>query len=455
MDPGSLPLRYKGMEGIRYYDIRHVQGQSTHIDIDNSVIESAGTSFFDHAVIRALTRNGWGILTVDNFQGKGKREIEGLIAETAASTSICREEVSLAEPERGIRKVPPLIEDPRTVDLEEKTGILLDLEQSARIPGIGNTKVNYTERFDKVRFEDSTGFEGGYEICRSGFGIMAVASRNGSLQMGYERRHTIHGLNIRHQQDLAREAAERAVLLLDARPARGGTMHAVLDPELAGVFAHEAVGHASEADLIQEGNSVLAGKVGRQIGSTMVTIADDPSLPEFGFEPFDAEGSAVGRTEIISRGICANYLHSRETLTSIGNGHAGHARAMAGEPPLVRMSNTFIEAGESSLEEILAECREGILLKGSRGGQVDPGRGIFQFNAEYGYLIEHGECTRMVRDVSLSGEILQTLFSIRLCGRDRLMHQGYCGKGGQSVPVSDGAPHILLDNAVVGGIGDS
>ena len=118
------------------------------------------------------------------------------------------------------------------------------------------------------------------------------------------------------------------------------------------------------------------------------------------------------------------------------------------------MSNTFIDAGESTRDEILAECRNGILLKGSRGGQVDPGRGVFQFNAEYGYLVQNGECTTMVRDVSLSGEILKTLFSIRLCGNEVKMHQGYCGKGGQSVPVSDGAPYILLEHAVVGGSGD-
>jgi TldD protein len=230
-------------------------------------------------------------------------------------------------------------------------------------------------------------------------------------------------------------------------------MHAVLDPELAGVFAHEAVGHASEGDLVQEGGSILAGKIGERIGDRGVTIVDDPSLPEFGFEPFDAEGSAARATPIIDHGVVANYLHTRETLAAVGHGTAGHARAMAGEPPLVRMSNTFIEAGGSSLEEILAECRQGIYLAGSRGGQVDPGRGVFQFNAEYGYLIEGGECTRMVRDVSLSGEIEKTLFSIRLCGKEKKMHPGYCGKGGQSVPVSDGAPHVLLSDAVVGGSG--
>ena len=441
------------MEGIGYFDIRHVQGRSTSIDIDNGSIETATESFFDHAVIRALGRKGWGIILVDNFQDINETAIEALLSDASVFSGFTGGEVHMAEPVRGSSPVPAMVEDPRDVSLQEKTGILLDLEREAKIPEIVNSRVNYSERAEKVMFRDSSGFEKSYEICRCGFGVMAVASRDGVLQMGYERRHTIRGLNIRHQQELARTAAARAVSLLDARPARGGAMHAVLDPELAGVFAHEAVGHASEGDLVQEGSSILAGKIGQRIGDPGLTIVDDPSLPEFGFEPFDAEGSAAIATPIIEQGVVANFLHSRETLASVGQGKAGHARAMAGEPPLVRMSNTFIEAGGSSLGEILAECRQGIYLAGSRGGQVDPGRGIFQFNAEYGYLIEGGECTQMVRDVSLSGEILKTLFSIRLCGREKKMHPGYCGKGGQSVPVSDGAPHVLLSDAVVGGSG--
>ena len=106
------------------------------------------------------------------------------------------------------------------------------------------------------------------------------------------------------------------------------------------------------------------------------------------------------------------------------------------------MSNTFIEEGDASTEEIIAECRDGIPLVGARGGQVDPGRGVFQFNAEYGYLVEKGEKTRMVRDVSLSGEILSTLHGILLCGKERVMHQGFCGKGGQSVNTTYSAVRI-------------
>ena len=253
--------------------------------------------------------------------------------------------------------------------------------------------------------------------------------------------------------DLGKKAADIAVALLDAKLAHGGKLKAILDPELAGVFAHEAVGHASEGDLIQEGNSVLKDKTGQKIGNEMLTITDDPGLPEFGFDPVDSEGVAVRRTEIIKNGVVNAFLHNRESLAAVGNGIAGHARGMAGEPPLVRMSNTFIEAGDATDHEIFEECKNGIFLKGSRGGQVDPGRGVFQFNAEYGYLVKNGECTGMVRDVSLSGDILSTLHNIALCGKNRKMSPGYCGKGGQSVPVSDGAPTILLCDAVVGGSG--
>jgi TldD protein len=282
---------------------------------------------------------------------------------------------------------------------------------------------------------------------------MAVAVRGAVMQMARESQHTIRGFNLRHRAEMGEKAGRTAVALLDALPARGGRVHAVLDPELGGVFAHEAVGHASEGDLIKEGNSVLRGRIGEVIGNPALTIVDDPTLPEFGFEPMDAEGSQTHRTEIIRNGKVNAYLQSRETAAAVGGGIPGNARAMSGDIPQVRMSNTFIEEGDASVEEIISECRDGILLIGSRGGQVDPGKGVFLFNAEYGYLIEKGERTQMVRDVSLSGEILRTLHTITLIGSERKMHQGFCGKGGQSVPVSDGAPYLLLKDAMVGGSG--
>jgi TldD protein len=439
--------------GIRYYDLRQVSGQSTHVDVDMGVIESAGTTFYNKAVIRVLGPRGWGILQIDNYTPVSGKKFEDLLASAEKLALVADDTVDLGDAPRTIQPVPTVKEDCRNVSIEEKAKLLLAIEKAADRPLVTSRRANYLERIENVRFADSSGSEYAYEICRSGFSVMAVASRNGTVQMGYEPEHTIHGFNLRHREDIGRKAAEMAVSLLDAGLAKGGKMHAILDPELAGVFAHEAVGHASEGDLLEEGNSVLKGRTGEKIGDASLTIVDDPSLHEFGFEPVDAEGIAVARTEIIRAGKVNAFLHNRQTLAAIGNGVAGHARAMPGEPPLVRMSNTFIETGDAADEEIFAECKNGIFLAGSRGGQVDPGRGVFQFNAEYGYLIENGEKTRMVRDVSLSGEILKTLHGIVLCGKERVMHSGYCGKGGQSVPVSDGAPLVLLRDAVVGGSG--
>jgi len=441
------------MPDVKYYDLRHVTGQVTHIDIDNGIVESAGTSFFNKAVLRVLDRTGWGIIQIDNFTPCTGRKFEDLIQSARKLAGITEEIVELGEVPHGILPVPPLKEDPRAVSIEEKSALLAEIEEAARHPLVTNRRANYVERIEQVRFTDSSANEYSYEMCRSGFNVLAVASQNGNVQMGFEREHSIHGFDLRHRQDAGKSAAEIAVSLLDAGAVKGGKMRAVLDPELAGVFAHEAVGHASEGDLISEGNSVLKGRTGEKIASEILTIVDDPALSEFGFDPVDAEGTKVLRTEIISRGVVNAFLHTRESLAAVGNGIAGHARAMPGEPPLVRMSNTFIENGDAKKAEIFEECKNGIFLAGSRGGQVDPGRGIFQFNAEYGYLVEKGECTKMIRDVSLSGEILSTLHRITLCGNDRKMSPGYCGKGGQSVPVSDGAPHVLLLDAVVGGSG--
>ncbi|MDH7592964.1 MAG: TldD/PmbA family protein [Methanomicrobiales archaeon] len=437
----------------RYYDIRQVRGSVTQIDIDNGIVERGDSSFFDETILRALGDRGWGIFCADAFDPDSAGARRDALEKAFSLAGYTGEHLELAPAEHGMLDVPAMKEDPGDVHLDEKISLLASLEKAARIDGIVNTRASYIERTEHVRIISSEGLDSEYRMTRCGFTISAVARRNGLIQMGRESRHSILGFNLRHQEELGLKAAERAVALLDAREAKGGRTRVILDPELAGVFAHEAVGHASEGDLVKEGNSVLAGRIGERIGVKELTIVDDPSQKEFGFEPMDAEGSRVKRTEIISRGRVNAYLHSRETAAAVGGGDIGHARGMPGEPPLVRMSNTFVEKGDSNLDEILEACGEGILLKGSRGGQVDPGRGFFQFNAEYGFAIEKGEMGCLLRDVSLSGEILRTLHQIVLIGKDLELHQGYCGKGGQTVPVSDGSPHLLLEDAFVGGKG--
>jgi TldD protein len=273
--------------------------------------------------------------------------------------------------------------------------------------------------------------------------------------MGRESRFGVSGFEIFKKHDafeLARKAGNTAVELLKAKTPKAGTYPVILDQELAGVFIHEAVGHAVEADHVLEGNSILAGKIGDQIASPLINVYDDPSLHEFGYYPFDDEGAASKRTTLIQNGVLKSFLHSRETAGILG-GESRNSRAQGYSRPVIRMSNTFIAPDGMKFNEMLSELKNGIYLLGSRGGQVNPGEGVFQFNAERGFIVENGELTTPLRDVSLSGNTLEILNNVEAVGNDLEMNSGRCGKAGQLVPVSDGAPHVLVRKAVVGGSG--
>ena len=441
------------MEKIRYYDIRYVNGTTTSIQTENGVIENAGSSFFGKAFFRVLGENGWGYYCASPFDMDNKKAKESCIQKAAVSARLAGVHADLADVPFGTpRSWVCSAKEQAAAPLEEKAGQLLQLEATAKIPEICSTSARYSEQYQDVIFEDCNGYSAKSSVCRTLFTVSAVANRGSDMQMNYEQEAVVGPLSLTDYIPYGEKCAKRAVELLDASAVSGGRMPAVLDPAIAGVFAHEAVGHASEGDAIRDGVSVLGGKIGQRVGSPLVTIIDDPSMHGYGYEPFDAEGVAAGPLELIRHGIMNKYMHSRETLAAVGSetGEAGHARAEPGLPPLVRMSNTYIKEGDASYDEIIAECRNGVLLIGSRGGQVDPGRGAFQFNAKYGYLIENGETTKMIRDVSLSGDILSVLHNITLCGKERKMSSGMCGKG-QSVPVSDGAPHVYLTEAIVGG----
>ena len=366
-----------------------------------------------------------------------------------------REKLILAEAMPGRSLAIPVKKDPKNLSLEEKVALLREIETAAKSEGVSSTQAIYSEMEITASYNNSEGLDLESKTTRMGFVISAVAHRNGLYQTDAEGRSGVGGLELFDREDpiaLARSVGETAVALLDADAPKGGTYPVLLDQELAGTFVHEAVGHATEGDIILEGDSCLEGKLGQKIGSELVTVKDDPSLMQNGYYPFDDEGSLSQETVLVERGILKSYLNSRETAARLG-GAARNARAEGLDRPVVRMSNTYIANGDWKLEEILNELGDGVYLAGSRGGQVSPGEGVFQFNAKRGYLVEKGEMTRLLRDVSLSGEILETLLHVKAVANDLKFNSGRCGKAGQLVPISDGSPHLLVAKATVGGAG--
>lgn len=441
------------MQDIKFYDCRVIEGSSTSIILDNGKIEEISRNFSRGAGVRALCGGSWGYTAVEGeIDLKHGVEAASKLA-FSMNANTPKEDVELAavNPPK-IDNLPEIRIDPRNVAIEEKVDLLKSIEASAKVEGVSSTRVMYLESEFKIGYRSSDGLDCAYELLNVGFAVSAVASENGVYQAGRESRFG-YGYELFEKEnvlELAGRAGNTAVELLKAKTPKGGEMPVLLNQELAGVFAHEAVGHASEADLVLEGDSILENRIGEQIASPLITIIDDPTLHEFGYYPFDAEGSQSRRTEIIRDGIFNSYLHSRETAAKLG-GTPGNCRAQGYSMPVVRMSNTFIDNGDARFEEMLEEVRDGMYLIGSRGGQVNTGEGIFQFNAEKGYMIKNGELTELIRDVSLSGKILEILNHVTLVGNDLKMTAGRCGKAGQLVPVSDGSPHIAISKALVGG----
>jgi len=435
-----------------FWDVRILKGRRARIVLDNGKLEEIAEAPFQGAAVRALAGGAWGFVTTDNVDGL-KDEIA--LADRIARKIDGRENLDLAVAPAGKSIEVPVKKDPKNLSLEEKVTLLREIEDAAKMKGVSSTQAVYSEVEILTHYTSSEGLDLESKMVRTGFVISAVAHRNGLYQTDGEGRSGVGGLELFDREDpvaLAKVVGETAVALLDAQSPKGGTFPVVLDQELAGVFVHEAVGHATEGDIILEGDSCLEGKLGQQIGSELVTVKDDPSLMRNGYYPFDDEGSKAQETVLVEKGVLKSYLNSRETAGRLG-GVPRNARAEGTDRPVVRMSNTFIDNGDWKLEEILEELGSGVYLAGSRGGQVSTGEGVFQFNAKRGYLIEKGVKTKLLRDVSLSGKILQTMLDVRAVGNDLKFNSGRCGKAGQLVPVSDGSPHLLIAKATVGGTG--
>jgi TldD protein len=251
------------------------------------------------------------------------------------------------------------------------------------------------------------------------------------------------------------KAAEMAVRLLDSKPAPAGKHTVILDNIMTGLLAHEAFGHACEADAVLSGASVLEGRLGKKVADERVSLVDDPTVKNtFGYFSLDWEGVKSKKHVLIENGVLREYMQNLETGSRMGLASNGAARSQAyNSPPIIRMSNTYIGPGDQSKEELFRMVKDGLLIKGGQYGYVEPAKGQFMFKCDEAYQIKNGEVGQRYRDASVMGLILEVLNNVRGIGNDFVLGDpGYCGKGGQSARTTDGGPHICIDNIVVGGL---
>jgi TldD protein len=301
---------------------------------------------------------------------------------------------------------------------------------------------------------DGASIEQQYAFCGALVGAIAVDGAN--IQRAFESVGDLRGYQkVAAMDEDCEKAVRRALESLEADPVEAGTYTVIVDPKLCGVFVHEAFGHLSESDFVYENPRLKEiMEIGRRFGPEFLNITDDGSMAgEAGFVAFDSEGVPASRTPLIEDGVLVGRLHNRETAAKMGEAPTGNARAISyRHQPIVRMTNTFMEPGETPFEEMLAETPDGIYAVGMLGGQTN--MEMFTFSAEEAYRIRDGKIAEKIRDVVLTGNVFKTLQNIDRVGSDFRMYGGLggCGKGGQSpLRVGDGGPHCRIRDVVIGG----
>jgi TldD protein len=288
---------------------------------------------------------------------------------------------------------------------------------------------------------------------------VAISEKDGRRESGYWGGGGRVGLEyfrgVLTPRRIGEEAAREALLLLDAVDAPAGEMPIILAPGHSGVLIHEAVGHLLEADFNRKKTSVFWNKMGKKVGTELVTIYDDPTIPSFrGSYNVDDEGTAPRRTLLVEKGVVRGLLQDKLSCRLMrGASPTGHGRRQDySHWPIPRMANTYIAAGEDAPEDILRSVKKGFYVASLSGGQVEDS-GKFTFSVSLGYLVEDGRLTAPVKQATLIGTNIDILKKIDRVGSDLAfgMQTGTCSKDGQDVPVTDGCPTLRIEKMTVGG----
>ncbi|MEO0294194.1 MAG: TldD/PmbA family protein [candidate division WOR-3 bacterium] len=438
-----------------YSDIRYEIKKEVKIIFSGKELVEVSSNSTDGYVLRILKRGGFATVTFTKKEDSGKAIRDGI--ENAILITKNKESyVNLAkvEPIKDVF-IPKLTEDPRNVSMEEKIELLRKYNS---IPFNSNkvitTNINYNEVIREKYFVSSEGSEIREDLITLGIrGTITVKEGNllQNIRVGFEGS---DGFRImRDKENEFEDRTKIAIALLKASPVKGGIYNVVLNPELASVFTHEAFGHFSEADLIEDNPSLRAKlKIGEKLGSEKVNIIDDATIPgQLGFYKYDDEGVKVRPTFLMKEGILVGRLHSRRTAAAFGEPITGHCVAEDYRyPPIIRMGNIFIQPGESSFEELLDDLGDGLYLLDAKGGETSGEN--FTFGAQYGYEVKNGKIGKMIREINISGNLYKTLENIKKVGNDLSFSKvGGCGKGQINIKSSSGAPHILVERVVVGG----
>lgn len=449
----ELIERYRSQ--VDFLAIRLEEAEGTDILLRGNKVETLSEGISIGGQVRACHKGGWGFASFNQLSSLKQR-----IEEAIAAARMVGDEDTLLAPVNPIQDVRQIVltgTDPRQISLAQKKALCSHYAEILRSVDnrIATTSVRYGDSAQRIVLATSEGtlIEQSWVDLEMRF---AATARNGeTVQTGRETTGSRKAYeDLENLDTQVQAAAQRAVDALALPPVKGNTYTVVIDPILSGLFVHEAFGHLSEADMAYENPDLLeVMTLGRRFGPSDLQIFDGASYEGHrGSYYYDDEGVPATTTQLIQDGVLVGRLHSRETAGKLGEAPTGNARCLNYHyPPIVRMTNTWIERGNTPVEDLFSGIKEGVYARNWLGGMTNGE--MFTFAAGEAWMIRDGKIAEPVRDVNLSGNVFTTLADIEAIGDDFFWDEsGGCGKGGQSgLPVGCGGPSLRIRNVVVGG----
>jgi TldD protein len=427
----------------------------TSIVLDDRRVEELSSGHDRGAGIRVVRGETTGFAYTADLSESGllvAAEAAAVVARSGSGETYAAKLDGRAEPVSRVEILP------ERVDKATKVELLLRADDAARSAGgaIVQVSAGYGDSRRQILVANSEGLFAGDDQVRTRLFVTCVASGDSGMQTGYESLAQTVGFELFDQfsvEDAAQVAAGRALAKLSARPAPSGVMPVVIKGGTGGILFHEACGHGLEADHVVKDASAYRGKLGELVASPLVTLVDDGTpANEWGTAAIDDEGHRSQRNVLIENGVLTDYMWDYLRGRRNGRRSSGNGRRQSYQHlPMVRMTNTFLLAGEDEPDEIVAQTRDGVYVAKLGGGQVNTATGDFVFGMTEAFLIENGRITEPLRDANLIGNGPDVLRKIDAVGTDFDMSPGTCGKDGQSVPVGCGQATLRITGVTVGG----
>ncbi|MFB0566556.1 MAG: TldD/PmbA family protein [Candidatus Aminicenantaceae bacterium] len=428
------------------------------VNMEEDIIKETSESVSFGLGIRVLSgeKTGYGYTNDLSFEKVKKAALTAASISSQAPLNYAKSLTIL----RPAHNLYPVLKLPSKESLEKKIFLVKNVYESAQKfdPRIKKVKVSFQDSAKYITVVNSEGLMISDVRPMVRLLCSAIAEKGKKREFGFSGGGGRVGIEYFKKEmpshQLGINAAKEALNLLEAIEAPAGEMPVVLAPGHSGVLIHEAVGHLLEADYNRKKTSIFWDKIERRVGNEQITIFDDPTIPHFrGSYNIDDEGTIPHKTLLIEKGVVKGFLQDRLSANLMKMPLTGHGRRQDYTCiPIPRMSNTYIDKGEYTPDEIISSVKKGFYANKYQGGQVEDS-GKFTFSVSSGFLIEEGKLTVPVKQATVIGSNIDILEKIKMVGSDLQfgLQTGTCGKEGQEAPVTDGCPTLKIAMMTVGG----